>query len=158
MFSRVSQYWFVKFVKSVLSCVLCVVCVFCEWWWSVWLSQARPGSVALSYPVSVAAPWRQPRLLTDCVGGCWLLTVLVAADCSGSAHLAAISLTKYQLTIIDNRNIYSPKLRHFWSTSLLKIQELTLMVVVVVVGSLVNKLGDFNADVICLERLGGCNV
>ena len=27
----------------------------------------------------------------------------------------------------------------------------------VVVGSLVNKLGDFNADVICLERLGGCN-
>ena len=77
-----ASYWFVK-------SALCFASVGCVWW-----SQARPGSVAPWYPVSVAVrgtAWRQPRLLT----------VLVAANCwlqwLSSAHLAAISSPNIKL-------------------------------------------------------------
>ena len=89
---------------------------------------------------------------------CWLLTAAVSTPgcyLSPTIRQEGLNLCSTKLTKL---NIYSPKLRHFWSTSLLKIQELALVgvvVVVVLVVSLGNKLGDFNAVVISQERLRG---
>ena len=115
--------WMFSRVNSV--CVLRVLVV------SGWV---RPGqAVLLPLPQIqlVLLPWLglTSAKVTDCVGvtaACWLQWLSTQHTWLLSPH----QISNCRGSTYDDQNIYSPKLRHFWSTSLLKIQELGLLLVV----------------------------